>query len=67
MRITVNGKQVEAAGGTVLADYVEQAGYRLDCIAIELNGRILPKEDYAATELAEGDVVEVVTFMGGGC
>ena len=36
-------------------------------IAVELNEEILPKANYAATVLKDGDVVEIVNFVGGGC
>jgi len=35
-------------------------------IAVERNEEIVPKAKYAETVLADGDVVEVVNFVGGG-
>jgi sulfur carrier protein len=35
-------------------------------IAVEKNGEIVPKAKYAETLLAEGDALEVVSFVGGG-
>ena len=35
-------------------------------VAVELNLEILPKGEYASRELADGDRVEVVAFVGGG-
>ena len=35
-------------------------------LAVELNRRVCPKKDHATTTLAEGDVVEIVTIVGGG-
>jgi sulfur carrier protein len=35
-------------------------------VAVELNLDILPKGDYEKTALADGDLVEVVHFVGGG-
>ena len=35
-------------------------------IAVELNGEILPKNEYADRMLEDGDRMEVVTFVGGG-
>ena len=35
-------------------------------IAVERNGDIVPKAQYDETMLCDGDVVEVVSFVGGG-
>lgn len=63
--VTVNGTPVEAAGMD-LDRYLEQAGYQKRYIAVERNGDIVPRDAYARTTLEEGDVVEVVQFVGGG-
>ena len=34
--------------------------------AVELNEEILPKAEYAETVLKDGDVLEIVNFVGGG-
>jgi len=34
--------------------------------AIELNKSVVPKDKYSVTKLAHKDVVEIVTFIGGG-
>ena len=45
---------------------LENAGYQMKRIAVELNGDILPKYEYSDTMLKDGDRLEVVTFVGGG-
>ncbi|MBR3993717.1 MAG: sulfur carrier protein ThiS, partial [Clostridia bacterium] len=42
------------------------AGYDLMRVAVELNGDIVPKVQYADTIFKDGDSVEVVSFVGGG-
>ena len=37
-----------------------------DMVTIELNGDILERETFATTHLKEGDVLELLYFMGGG-
>ena len=49
-----------------VADYLEENGYRMNRIAVELNGEILPKYKYSETRLKDGDSMEIVTFVGGG-
>ena len=63
--LTINGQSVDAVGKTV-AEYLAEAGYNTVRIAVERNEEIVPKAKYAETVLADGDVVEVVNFVGGG-
>lgn len=63
--LTINGQSVDAAGKTV-AEYLAETGYNTVRIAVERNEEIVPKATYAETVLADGDVVEVVNFVGGG-
>lgn len=63
--VKINGEPVAAAGKSVSA-YLAEAGYDSRAVAVEVNEAILPKADYAQTILADGDVVEIVCFMGGG-
>lgn len=63
--ITVNGVST-AAGGKTLAQYLETTNYDPKRIAVERNGDIVPKAQYGETLLRDGDVVEIVSFVGGG-
>ena len=63
--IKVNGSPVEADGMTVEA-YLKTTSYDPKRIAIERNGEIVPKSKYAETVLADGDALEIVSFVGGG-
>ena len=35
-------------------------------IAVELNKEIVPKSGYATVNLQDGDILEIITFIGGG-
>lgn len=63
--VTINGEAV-AADGKSLAAYLEECGYDIKRVAVELNGDIVPKVAYAETVLSPGDEVEIVAFVGGG-
>ena len=63
--ITINGEEKNCAGMT-LAQYLATTTYDPRRIAVEKNGQIVPKAVYADTVLQDGDVVEVVSFVGGG-
>ena len=66
MQITVNGETVNLSAATTAAAFLEAKSYNIARIAVELNGDILPKARYASVTLAEGDVMEIVSFVGGG-
>ncbi|MCC6464510.1 MAG: sulfur carrier protein ThiS [Planctomycetes bacterium] len=66
MQITVNSQPREVPEGTTLARLVEDLGLRRDRIAAERNLKVVPKAQYEATALREGDRLEIVTFVGGG-
>ena len=63
---TVNGTKKELPGVFSVKEYLEQNGYVISQIAVELNEEILPKTEYVSTVLKDGDVIEIVSFMGGG-
>ena len=63
--VTINGS-LETAAGKSIADWLDQAGYSGRMIAVEYNGEIISAEQYPKVCLHDGDVVEIVCFMGGG-
>ncbi len=64
--ITVNGKPETVEEGITLIQLLDVKGVNPRRVAVELNRRILPRDAFATTRLKGGDVVEVVTFVGGG-
>lgn len=66
MTITLNGESRNVEPGTTVAALIEQLGLPRSQVATERNRAILPRAQYAQTLLEEGDVLEVVTFVGGG-
>lgn len=65
LMVQINGESVDAAG-KVLKDYLEENNYIIQGIAVECNEKIIPKQKYSEFTLADGDVVEIVSFVGGG-
>ena len=63
--ICINGIEIEKAS-IKLSTYLSENNLFASRIAVELNGEILPKTKYDETELKDGDVVEIVNFVGGG-
>lgn len=63
--VKINGQELDFAGKSI-AEYIASTEYEQKRIAVEKNGDIVPKAQYAETILQDGDVVEVVCFVGGG-
>ena len=64
--IYVNGNKIGNADNLCLSDYLVREGYTISFVAVECNGSIVPKTKYEERILTDGDVIEVVSFVGGG-
>lgn len=63
--VKINGTE-ENVQGMPLMDYLEREGYKRNQIAVECNEEIVPKAEYEKKILRDGDVLEIVSFVGGG-
>jgi thiamine biosynthesis protein ThiS len=66
MELHINGEPRAFSAPLSLAALIEQLGMKQDRVAVELNRNIVPREQWAATALSDGDHLEVVHFVGGG-
>ncbi len=66
MKIKINGEDKEIATGLNLGGLLEQLQLRPARVVVERNRDIVPRDAYGATMLAEGDILEIVHFVGGG-
>jgi len=64
--LTVNGEPRRAAAGDTVADLVRALGLDPARVAVERNGEIAPRSTLANVRLEDGDVLEIVHFVGGG-
>ena len=64
--IRVNGQEEVLEEKLTIEDYISRHGDRTNRIAVEKNGTIVPKRNYADTLLEDGDQIEIVSFVGGG-
>ena len=62
----VNDEARELPAEASVADLVVALGLGPRRIAVELNRAVVPRADYAATRLRDGDTVEIIHFVGGG-
>ena len=63
--VHINGKDENAAGMTI-QKYLDDNDYKVTHIAVECNEKIIDKSDYSNYILKDNDVVEIVSFVGGG-
>lgn len=66
MQLTINGETREYGAVASLLQLIEQLNLDTKRCAIECNQAIVPKALYKRTQLKEGDILEIVAFMGGG-
>jgi len=65
MMLKVNGKDTEFGGGTV-GDLLTALKVRDKNMVVEKNRCIVHREAYDAEPVADGDMIELVRFVGGG-
>ncbi len=66
MNVFVNGDNHEVTEGTTVYQLLVNFELTNERVAVERNGEIIKKNEYASTVLSDGDVLEVVRFVGGG-
>ena len=69
MHFVLNGQAREfarLAPPAHLQDLIADLDLIGDRVAVELNGNIVPRTEWASTGLANGDRLEIVHFVGGG-
>ncbi len=66
MRATVNGVEQELPDGLTVGALLDHLGVRRERVAVERNGAVVKRARHAEELLAAGDVLEIVSFVGGG-
>jgi sulfur carrier protein len=66
MKIRINGEEKEIAQGLSVAGLLDELQIRPARVVVELNRTILPREAHGSTSLNDGDMLEIVHFVGGG-
>jgi thiamine biosynthesis protein ThiS len=70
MNLRLNGEErsfTDPPTPYTLAILIETLGMKPDRVAVELNRDIVPRERWPETHLHDGDRLEIVQFVGGGC
>jgi sulfur carrier protein len=64
--VTINGSAQTFDQALSIAELIQQMKLAGKRIAIECNGEIVPRSQYAQQQLASGDRLEIVVAVGGG-
>ena len=66
MQLTINGDARMIDRADTVEQLLHVLGLDSRAVVVELNRRIIRQPAVAATPVAEGDVIEIVHFVGGG-
>ena len=66
MKIEFNGQPRTVPSGATVAALLDELKLIPKHVAVEVNLNLIPRERHASHQLRDGDVVEVVTLVGGG-
>jgi sulfur carrier protein len=66
MHLSVNGERREVPESITVRRLIELLDLAGGPVAVERNGDVVPRAEHEATTLTDGDVLEIVHFVGGG-
>jgi thiamine biosynthesis protein ThiS len=66
MKVILNGEPKECPEGITIENLLDLYKIDKNRVAVELNLQIIPKKELSTLVLRDTDLLEVVTFVGGG-
>ncbi|MED3823175.1 sulfur carrier protein ThiS [Priestia flexa] len=67
MNLIINGKSVDIDSSIqTVSQLLESRDLHEKVVIVELNKKILQKQDHEKALLSEGNLLEIVSFVGGG-
>jgi len=66
MHVVINGTRQEIPQGMNLSELLDQLKVQPDRVAVEVNLRVIHRQQYNQVPLNEGDQIEIIGFVGGG-
>lgn len=66
MTIICNGKEMVITEGTTLEELILELKLNPASVVAECDGRIVLRDEYPQVTLAQGAVLELIRFVGGG-
>ena len=66
MRLSINGDEHELPDGMTVVALLGHLGLSPERVAVERNRLVVKRATWPEATLAEGDAIEILTFVGGG-
>lgn len=66
INVKINGKNIELENSSTVDEMLQERSVTGSMFVVEKNLKIVPKEEYKDTSVAENDSFEIVGFFGGG-
>ena len=67
MKIQINGNEKLIEKPLTVLDLLKRENVKMpDMVSVELNDKILKRQEFDSTEIHDGDNIEFLYFMGGG-
>ena len=66
MKVKINGEERQVDDGLTLTALLESLQIRPGRVVVERNRDIVPRDSYNTTAVNDGDILEIVHFVGGG-
>ncbi len=66
IKITLNGEPKDLDRAMTVRELVQYLEIKSQAMAVEVNRKIIRKEEFDTVNVDNGDRVEIVTFVGGG-
>jgi len=66
MQLTINGRVHKFAGSLTGDQLLSELGINPALVVAEINGEVVPRDEFPTQQLTDGDILELVTIVGGG-
>jgi sulfur carrier protein len=66
MNLVLNGEKRNLPGVCTVSELLDKLKLSSAPVLVEQNGQVVPRTQFAATNLADGDRVEIVRVVAGG-
>jgi sulfur carrier protein len=67
MNVTLNGKPQEIGDSITILQMLDGLKLHPKQVAVEVNRAIVKRDQFENRQLSEGDEIEILRFVGGGC
>jgi len=66
MKVVINGEEKAVPDQITVAGLLEHLELAKMRVAVEINKQLVPRRDHVDHSIKNGDIIEIVTLVGGG-